>query len=158
MLVGFITLFFYSLVEGKTCQCGRHCENFNGIKTSDQCYFIAPISEIYGNQFLVSNEDQEAFLIDDVLQGLTTKSNLLVSTNLGYKLDKFKHNCLPHSCNDTIYVKQCLCTLSFFENIGVQIKDFYTNNNTLFWIITVVLSILILSIILCIAASVRKCL
>lgn len=147
LLYGTVLLFLNN-VEGKTCDCGNWCNQFKGTIVNERCYFIAPKNMLYGQQFIVSNAQQEQFLTDTILNGLTTRTNLHVSTDLGHQFSGFHQNCLSHICNDTVYVKTCECKLNVFEKFVDMVTIFYERYNELFWITVVILLILIFIVLL----------
>lgn len=132
-------------IEGKTCDCGNWCDKFKGKIEDDTCYFIAKKNSLYGNQYIVSDTKQETFLINVILNGLKTRKDMQVSTNLGYQFKEFHQEC--SSCNDTVYVKKCECKLNVLETVVKNVKLFHDMHNELFWV-TVVIIALLFSLIL----------
>ncbi len=128
----------------KTCDCGIACSENKGIVTdADQCLFIAAINSLNGRQFVVSNEDEEMFLVNRLLNGVPSRPKLLVSTDMSYLLARFHPRCIHQNCTDTVYANDCQCELNWFEIVVEKIAFFYNRHNAVFWTVIVVLFLVI---------------
>ena len=152
--IGCLLLFFANIVVGKECFCGENCKRFDGYEHEERCYYVAPISNMNGVQYLVSNIQEEKLVINGVLGELTSKPNLHIATDRSYRTSIFVSDCHPINCTSTIYVSECHCELNTAEKIWDVVQEFYESYNILFWISVVfIVLLIILPVIKCIVCK-----
>ena len=152
--LGCLILLFANIVLGKECDCGENCKRFDGYEHEERCYYVAPISSMNGEQYLVSNVQEERMVINGVLRELTSKSMLYIATDNSYKTSIFASDCHPVNCTSTVYVSECHCKLNTAEKVWSVVQEFYKEYNILFWIsIVFIVLLIILPVVKCIVCK-----
>lgn len=138
-------------VYSKTCTCGSNCDAHKGYKTEDKCFFIARMNPLHGKQFLISNEQEETFVLKNLFNKKSTSDHVLIGTDQSYVLKQLHSACMPRRCTQTIYYSNCHCTLNFFEKTWQEAKHLYDKYPEVFWtIISVVLALIMIIALKCI--------
>lgn len=139
---------FFTTVHSKSCSCGSNCDTHKGYRTNDKCYFVAQLNPLHGKQFLVSNEQEEEFVLKSLFKNNSKSNKTFIGTNKSYILQRFHSTCLPRRCTHTVYSSDCQCTLNFFEKTWQEVENIYNKYPEVFWTVSSVLIVLIVVLIL----------
>ena len=152
-VLSFILLFV--AVKAKDCDCGKLCSEHKGYKKLDdgqeKCFFIAENNAISYEFVQIQNQQEEQFIVDKLLKGITSKTNLSINHNPNYRMKIFNQTCIHALCTHTIYQTKCECKLNIFEKTYQKLKFFYNDYNDIFWvIISLVLGCIFFAVLKCI--------
>lgn len=145
-----VFVIFVGNVVAKECNCGLLCRQFNGVTVDNNCYYIAAITEIHGEQFIVGSSEDETKALDTLTHYKLNNETLLISTKSSYRLKRYHKGCFSNNCTVTIYRSNCKCTLTVVDNMLSSFNHVYTNYAEIFWsIVTVIIVVSIICILKC---------